>query len=159
MVPVGIPPARKIAESISARSISEVSVFPLQRSFFPDPGFSNSQGTADHFDFLVRFRFAFRPEKPVCRAHTDFIRGELLGVAKREICRNDYRFYTAPSQEMREHFFIRRRVFGLSLRLALELTKHDKFICIGLLASSIDLEIAQDQRAFAVSLQENKWIR
>src|SRR5262249_51657463 len=106
-----------------------------------------------------RFRFAFWPEKPVCRAHTDFIRGELLGVAKREICRNDYRFYAAPPQEMREHFFIRRRVFGLSLHLALELTKHDKFICIGLLASSIDLEIAQDQRAFAVSLQENKWIR
>ena len=35
----GSPPTRKIAESISARRISEVSVLPFHSSFLPRPGF------------------------------------------------------------------------------------------------------------------------
>ena len=60
---------------------------------------------------------------------------------------------------MRENFFVGRRLFGFSLHFALELAEHDEFVRIGLLATAIDLQIAQDQCALAVSFQKNKWIR
>ena len=53
---------------------------------------------------------------------------------------------------MREHLFIRRRLFRFSLHFALEFAEHDEFVRIGLFAAAIDFQIAQDQRALAVSL-------
>ena len=113
---------------------------------------------AHHLDFFVRFRFAFRPEKAVSRANTDFIGGEFLGVTKRKIGRNDCRLYAALTQKMRNNFFVRRRLLRFPLHFVLKLAEHDKFICVGLLAASIDFQIAQDKRALAVSLQKNEWI-
>ena len=54
-----------------------------------------------------------------------------------------------------------RRVgpFSTSLHFSLELAEHDEFIRIGLLATSIDFQIAQDERALAISFQEDEWIR
>src|SRR5206468_9728699 len=46
-----------------------------------------------------------------------------------------------------------------SLHLAFKLAEHDKFICIGLFASAINFQVAQDQRTFPISLKKNKWIR
>ena len=59
---------------------------------------------------------------------------------------------------MRQHLFVGRRFFGFSLHFALDLAEHDEFIRLGLLAPAIDLQIAQDERAFAVAFQKNKWI-
>ena len=39
------------------------------------PGFGNSQRAPDHFDFLLGFCFALRPEKSVRRAEPDFVCG------------------------------------------------------------------------------------
>ena len=59
---------------------------------------------------------------------------------------------------MREHFFVGWRLFGFALHFALDLAEHDKFIRVGLLATAVDFQIAQHERAFAVSLQKNKGI-
>src|SRR6186997_1664308 len=59
---------------------------------------------------------------------------------------------------MGQHFFVRRRLFRISLQLALDFAKHYKFIRVSLLAGAIDLQITQDQCAFAVALKENEWI-
>src|SRR4029453_11720170 len=124
----------------------------------PEASFGNSQGTADQFNFLVGFRFTFRPEEAVGCSDTNFVCSQRLRAAKWEICGNKCRFYTAFSQKMHENFFVRRRLPGFSLHFAFELAEHDKLIGVGLLAASINLQIAQDQRALAVLLQENKWI-
>ena len=60
---------------------------------------------------------------------------------------------------MCQNFFVGRRLSGFSLYFAFELAEHDKLVGIGLLAASINLQVAQHERSFAVSLQENKWIR
>src|SRR4029453_18105261 len=124
----------------------------------PEASFGNSQGTADQFNFLVGFRFTFRPEEAVGCSDTNFVCSQRLRAAKWEICGNKCRFYTAFSQKMHENFFVRRRLPGFSLHFAFELAEHDKLIGVGLLAASINLQVAQDQRAPAVLLQENKWI-
>src|SRR6266478_9125943 len=59
---------------------------------------------------------------------------------------------------MRENFFIERRLFGSSLYFALDLAEHDEFICVGLLATAIDLQIAEDKRAFAIAFEKDEWI-
>src|SRR4029077_10910915 len=59
---------------------------------------------------------------------------------------------------MRQNFFVGRRFFGFSLYLALDLAEHDKFICVGLLATAIDFQIAQDKRAFAIAFEKDEWI-
>src|SRR5438067_540916 len=69
-----------------------------------------AQHGASHVTEVPGLRFAFRPERAVRRANTDFIRGEFLGVAKRKIGRNDCRFYTAFSKKMSEDFLIGRRL-------------------------------------------------
>ena len=60
---------------------------------------------------------------------------------------------------MCENLFIGWRLFGFSLHFALELAEHDEFIRIGLLATAIDLQIAQDKRASAIAFQKDEWIR
>ena len=60
---------------------------------------------------------------------------------------------------MCENLFIGWRFFGFSLHFALELAEHDEFIRIGLLATAIDLQIAQDKRASAIAFQKDEWIR
>src|SRR5207249_11531727 len=60
---------------------------------------------------------------------------------------------------MCQNFFVGRRLSGFSLYFAFELAEHDKLVGVGLLAASINLQVAQHERAFAVSLQKNKWIR
>src|SRR5437016_1442656 len=52
--------------------------------------FRDSQGLAHHFDFLLRFRLALRPEKSVCRADTYLVCDEFLRVSNPKICRNNY---------------------------------------------------------------------
>src|SRR6185503_20820143 len=59
---------------------------------------------------------------------------------------------------MGQHFFVRRRLFRISLQLALNFAKHYKFIRVSLLAGAIDLQVTQDQCAFAVALKKNEWI-
>src|SRR4029077_16698529 len=56
----------------------------------PESFFRDSQRFAAHFHFLLRFRLALRPEKAVCRADTDLVRGEFLRVTQRKICRDNY---------------------------------------------------------------------
>src|SRR5439155_12431472 len=113
----------------------------------------NSQGMAHHFDFFLRFRLALRPEKSVRRADTDFICGEFLRVTECIICRNNYRSYAPSFEEMRKNLFIGRRFFGFPLHFAFELAEHDEFIRVGLLATAIDFQIAQDKRALAIAFQ------
>src|SRR4029077_880377 len=59
---------------------------------------------------------------------------------------------------MRQNFFVGRRFFRFSLYLALDLAEHDKFICVGLLATAIDFQSAQDKRAFAIAFEKDEWI-
>src|SRR5438094_9754371 len=59
---------------------------------------------------------------------------------------------------MRQNFFVQRRLFGFSLYLALDLAEHDKFICVGLLATTIDFQIAQHERAFTIAFEKYEWI-
>src|SRR5437868_11466670 len=59
---------------------------------------------------------------------------------------------------MSKNLFIRRRFARSALDFTLELTVADKFVRLRLLAAAIDLEIAQNERAFAVLLQKNKRI-
>src|SRR5882762_7484721 len=120
--------------------------------------FGDSQRLAHHFHFLLRFRLALRPEKPVCRADTDFVGGKLLGVTESKICRDKHRSYASLFKKMRQNFFIGRRLFGFSLHFALDLAEHDEFICVGLLATAIDFQIAKDKRAFAIAFEKDEWI-
>ena len=57
---------------------------------------------------------------------------------------------------MRQYFFIGGRLFRFPLHLALERAQHDKLVCLRLFLRPIDLQIAQNQRALAVLLKENK---
>src|ERR1700704_768183 len=59
---------------------------------------------------------------------------------------------------MRENSFVGRRLFGFSLHFALDLAEHDEFICVGLLATAIDFQIAKDKRAFAIAFEKDEWI-
>src|SRR6266542_2667975 len=129
-----MPPARKIVESISARSISEVSVLPLQRNRFPAPGL-------DAFKISIPRLSPFsviRKARPII-----------------SISLSDY---ASCFQEVREDLFVGRRLFRFSLYFALDLAEHDEFIRVGLLAAAIDFQIAQDKRAFAIAFQKDEWI-
>ena len=59
---------------------------------------------------------------------------------------------------MRQNFFVERRFFRFSLYFALDLAEHDKFICVCLLATTIDFQIAQHERAFTVAFEKDEWI-
>src|SRR5712692_4413891 len=59
---------------------------------------------------------------------------------------------------MCKNLFIERRVFGFSLHFAFQLTEHDEFVRVGMLATAIDFQIAQDQRAFAIAFEKDEWI-
>src|SRR5207253_8755776 len=97
------------------------------------------------------------PKQSIRRADTDFVRSEFRCVAKRKICGNNCRSNTALFEKMGEHLFIGRRLFRFSLHLPLEFAEHDELIRIGLFATAIDFQIAQDQRALAVAREKNKW--
>src|ERR1700674_4469152 len=51
------------------------------------------------------------------------------------------------------------RLLLFSLHFALEFAVGDELVRLRFLSPPIDLEIAQDERAFAVSLEKNKWVR
>jgi len=55
---------------------------------------------------------------------------------------------------MRQHFFRRGRLLGLTLHFAFELVEHDKLVRLCILLRSIDLQIAQDQDAFPLLLKK-----
>src|SRR4029077_8535888 len=124
----------------------------------PQPGFGNSQRVFDHFDFLLGFCFALRPEKSVGRTEPDSTYSYLLRVAERKICRNDSRSDAAFPEKMGQDFLVRRCIPIFALRLALQFIERNKFVRLGLLATAIDLQIAQDQGAPAILLKKNEWI-
>lgn len=109
-------------------------------------------------DFLVRFRFALRPKRSIRRVQPDFVRGQFARITERKIRGDDCRFYAALVEEMRKNFFVGWRLFRFSLHFALELAKGNELVRVSLLARTIDFQIAQDQRAFAVSLEKNERI-
>src|SRR3981081_3286667 len=57
---------------------------------------------------------------------------------------------------MREHLLVGRRLFRFSLYFALQFAESNEFIRVRLLAPTIDLQIAQDERALAFLLQKNE---
>ena len=59
---------------------------------------------------------------------------------------------------MRQHFFVGRGLGTRPLHLVFELAVGQNLVRLGLLASAIDLEIAQDERSLAILLEKNKGI-
>src|SRR4030095_1160394 len=166
-----MPPARKIAESISARSISEVSVLLLQRNRFPPPrleAFKISMARLSPVSVMRNARpiistslldFASRSsQKRPSVARTDFVPGTLFRVAQREICGDNRRFHAAFREKVRENLFVRWRGLRVSLHFALQLAEHDEFVRIRLLAAAIDFQIAQYESSLAIALKKNEWI-
>src|SRR5213080_1194324 len=120
--------------------------------------FRNPQRATDHFNFLLRFRFAFGPEKSICRPNADLIRHEFLRITERKIRRNDCRSYAPFSEKMCKNFFVRWRLLRFPLHFTLQLAEHDEFVRFGLLAPAIDFQIAQDKCALAILLEKNERI-
>ena len=141
-------------QSLSAADFRRLQNFNTAR----ESGLGDSQRPAHHLDFLVRFRFALRPKRSIRRVQPDFVRGQFARITERKIRGDDRRFYAALVEKMRKDFFVGRRLFRFSLHFAFEFAKGNEFVRVSLLARTIDFQIAQDQRAFAVSLKKNKRI-
>ena len=168
----GKPPARKIAVSISARRISEVSGLPDQRSFFPcrfrcaqnfhrarHSFFGDSESAPHQAQFLFGLRFAFRPEKSVGRSAVESCS---LPVRARNRAGN------SPAQRRSARRVCAKNAPALFRKPALSCLfpaprvriccKDRNSSACAVLRRAIDFKIAQDQRAFAVLFQKNKRI-
>src|SRR2546430_2572101 len=93
--PKSMPGAMKESDPSASAHLSRKT--PFSEKFLdrlvnrhPINSFRDSQGFAHHFDFLLRFRLALRPEKSVCRADTYLVCDEFLRVSNPKICRNNY---------------------------------------------------------------------
>jgi hypothetical protein len=108
---------------------------------------------------FLGFRFAFRPEKSVGGAHSNFLGRKLLRVTEGEIRGHHRKTHAALPQKMRHHLLKRRRLLLCALHLALDLAEGNDLVRLRLLARAIDLEVAQNDGPLAVLLEKNEWVR
>ena len=59
---------------------------------------------------------------------------------------------------MREHFLIRRRLFRFTLHFALELIERNELVDLCGPATTIHLQVAQNDCALSVLLEKNEWV-
>src|SRR5205809_6679054 len=83
---------------------------------------------------------------------------QLPGIPELKIRRNESAFYAALAQKMREHFLIRRRLFRFTLHFPLELIERNKLVDLCRPATTIHLQITQNDCALPVLLEKNEWI-
>ena len=86
--------------------------------------------------------FAFRPEKAVGGADTNFLGRQLLRISERKIRRHNRETHATLSQKMRHHLLEGRRLLQGALHLALDLAEGNDFVRLRLLARPIDLKVA-----------------